>query len=390
MTGCATLDQVSAFLGRFIAYPTDYARVAHVLWIAHTYRMDAWDSTPRLAFMSTEKGSGKTRALEVTYHLVSAGHHASNVSNAFILGAIADNPSTTILLDEIDTVYGPRAKGNEDLRSTINSGHRRGGEAGRGSWVDGTIKATRFSSYCPVALAGLGTLPETVADRAVVIRMKRRKPTDHVEPWRERLNADEARELAKKLETWVTKAQFDYPDNMPVTDRKADVWEALVMVADAAGGHWPTTARQAAVAMTSGDDSMSAGVRLLRDLREVFGDKREMFTADILEALRDLPESPWRDLTDRKLAKALGDYDVKSRQIRRGKRGYHACDLSDPWERHLPPHPQTSATSATSATPQVSPGENRSASDSSSAWISRGEQLAHSGRYPARDHAASF
>ena len=41
------LDDVHAFLGRFVIYPSKEAHDAHVLWIAHTHVMDAWESTPR-------------------------------------------------------------------------------------------------------------------------------------------------------------------------------------------------------------------------------------------------------------------------------------------------------------------------------------------------------
>lgn len=44
------LDEVHAFLGRFVAYPSEHAHVAHTLWIAHTHLMEAWESTPRIAF----------------------------------------------------------------------------------------------------------------------------------------------------------------------------------------------------------------------------------------------------------------------------------------------------------------------------------------------------
>jgi predicted ATPase len=59
--GARLLDDVHAFLGRFIRYPSDNAHVAHT---AHTHLMEAWDSTPRIAFLSPEPGSGKSRALE--------------------------------------------------------------------------------------------------------------------------------------------------------------------------------------------------------------------------------------------------------------------------------------------------------------------------------------
>jgi hypothetical protein len=61
--GAALLNDVHAFLGRFVAYPSEDTHIAHVLWIVHTHLMDAWESTPRIAFLSPEPGSGKTRAL---------------------------------------------------------------------------------------------------------------------------------------------------------------------------------------------------------------------------------------------------------------------------------------------------------------------------------------
>jgi hypothetical protein len=45
--GAELLFDVAAFLGRFIAYPSEQAHYAHTLWIAHTHMMDAWSTTPR-------------------------------------------------------------------------------------------------------------------------------------------------------------------------------------------------------------------------------------------------------------------------------------------------------------------------------------------------------
>jgi hypothetical protein len=78
------LDDLRAFLGRFIAYPTDNEHVAHVLWIAHTHLMEAWEPTSRIAFLSPEPGSGKTRALEVSELLVPNPVEAVNVTPAYL------------------------------------------------------------------------------------------------------------------------------------------------------------------------------------------------------------------------------------------------------------------------------------------------------------------
>jgi hypothetical protein len=68
---CA-LDQVESYVRRFVVYPSKHAIVAHVLWIAHTHLMDCWETTPRLAVMSAERGSGKTRLLEVAQKISDA------------------------------------------------------------------------------------------------------------------------------------------------------------------------------------------------------------------------------------------------------------------------------------------------------------------------------
>lgn len=146
-----------------------------------------------------------------------------------------------------------------------------------------------------------------------------------------------------------------------VGHRDADVWEALIAVADAAGGDWPKRAREAAKALIkeAHDVEPSLGIRLLADLKTVFGDVEQMTTEAILRALCAMPEAPWNDLrgkplNERGLAQRLRPYGVKPKVIRVGEatpRGYTRESLHDPWLAYLPPSPPDgSATSATSET----------------------------------------
>jgi hypothetical protein len=135
------LAAVYNFLGRFVAYPTDHARIAHTLWIVHSHLMEKWDSTPRLAFLSPEPECGKTRALEVTELLVPNPVSAVNVTPAYLFRKVGDESGATVLFDEIDTVFGPKAKENEEIRGLLNAGHRRGA-VGR-CVVHGTTVVTR-------------------------------------------------------------------------------------------------------------------------------------------------------------------------------------------------------------------------------------------------------
>jgi hypothetical protein len=351
--GKVALADVEQFLRRFIAYPSEHARVAHVLWIAHTHATDAFDSTPRIAFISPEPASGKTRALEVSELLVPRPIEAVNVTAAYLFRKV-DDPSgaPTILFDEVDTVFGPKAREHEEVRGLLNAGHRKGAVAGRCVVRGKSVETVEFPAYCAVAMAGLGDLPDTILTRSVVIRMRRRAPSEAVEPFRRRIAIGEGHALRDRLAAWALLIDDHVRQGWPampagVEDRDADVWEALLSVADAAGGDWPMRARAAAVAFVteSKESTPSLGVRLLADLRTVFGDRDGMHTVDILSALQEINEAPWAELVAGKpinargLSKRLGGYGIKSKPVRIGEkveRGYTREDLADAWERYLP------------------------------------------------------
>ena len=367
--GAELLDQVHAFLGRFVAYPSEHARVAHTLWIAHTHLMDAWESTPRLSFLSPEPASGKTRALEASEPLVPRSVEAVNVSPAYLIRKVADDVGRpTILFDELDTVFGPKAKENEEIRGLLNAGHRKGAVAGRCIVAGNQVKTEEIPAYCAVALAGLGGLPDTILTRSVVIRMRRRAPDEQVEAWRRRIHAKQGEAIRDQLAVWaedvVESVTEEWPE-MPlgVTDRDADVWEPLLAVADVAGGVWPNRARVAAVALVaeSKESTPSLGVRLLTDLQTVFGAADKLATTTILRELHEMAEAPWVDLrgkplNDHGLSKFLKNYSIRPKRVRIGEgvfRGYDRQDFYDAWKRYLPPQASKPATPATEV-PEVS------------------------------------
>lgn len=99
--GAGLLDDVERFLARFVAYPSEATRVATVLWAAHAHALDAFEHTPRLAFLSPEPGSGKTRALEVLELVTPNPLLAVNATPAYLFRKIADTANRpTILFDE--------------------------------------------------------------------------------------------------------------------------------------------------------------------------------------------------------------------------------------------------------------------------------------------------
>ena len=336
--GAELLDDIEQFLARFVVYPSEHERRAHTLWIVHTHLMDCWESTPRIAFLSPEPGSGKSRALEVTEPLVPRPVHAVNTSPAYLFRKVS-NPAgrPTILYDEIDTVFGPKAKDNEDIRGMLNAGHRKGAMAGRCVVRGKIVETEELPAYCAVALAGLDDLPDTLMSRSVVSRMRRRAPSEPVEPWRYRVNAPEAEKLKDRVAAWaetVSSHAVDMWPEMPtgVEDRAADVWEALLAVADLAGGHWPTDARCSAVALVAASKAgaPSLGVLLLRDVRSAFHDHKcdRLMTDELLTSLNALDESPWA--TVKRDGKAL---DARGLAQRLGRIRHQITQHSRPWRQ---------------------------------------------------------
>ncbi|MBU6509349.1 MAG: DUF3631 domain-containing protein [Gammaproteobacteria bacterium] len=367
-SGAEILAAAHAFIGRFVAYPSEHAHVAHTLWIVHTHLMNEWETTPRLAFLSPEPASGKSRALEATAALVPRPVHAVNVTPAYLFRKVGGADGLpTVLHDEIDTVFGPRAKESEEIRGLLNAGHRKGAVAGRCVVRGKQVFTEEIPAYCAVALAGLGGLPDTILSRSVVIRMRRRAPGERIEPYRARIHEPQGRAIGERLAAWCVRVApaIELPGTMPsqIQDRDADVWESLIAVADAAGGDWPERARNAAVSLVleSKQSTPSLGILLLTDLRQVFDETGTdaLPTERILTALHALEDSPWADLRGkpldaRGLSYRLRQYGIGPKQVRVGEsslKGYTREAFFDTWARYLPASPrrETSETGETNA-----------------------------------------
>jgi hypothetical protein len=365
--GAGLLDRIHAFTRRFICYPSNHASISHVLWIAHAHLMDAWFTSPRLAVLSPEPGSGKSRVLEITAVLAPNALLSMNASSAYILRKVSDQENRpTILYDEIDTIFGPTARGNEELRGLFNAGYRRGATVGRCYMDRGKVLTEDLPTFAALAMGGLGNLPDTIMSRSVIIRMRKRAAGEKAEPFQPRVHERQADTLRDELARWTTdianQAEMLQPD-LPdcIADRNADVWGPLFAVADLAGGAWPEAARLAAtdaILSAKACERPTPSVQLLMDIHACFDGADRITTADLLDKLLADDEAPWGDLRGRsidarRLAEMLRPYGIRSSSIRmpngQTPKGYKREDFHDAWKRYLPASPAT----ATSATPET-------------------------------------
>jgi hypothetical protein len=170
--GDGVLNEVAAFITRFVIL-SDAQLVVISLWIAHTWAFEASDATPYLAVTSAEMRSGKTRLLEILELLVRNPWRTGRVTPAALYRKIeADTPS--LLLDEWDAIVGSGQDFSETLRGILNAGHRRNGKVSVCGPKNAGYQPTDFRVFCPKVIAGIGKLPDTLADRSIQIRLKRK------------------------------------------------------------------------------------------------------------------------------------------------------------------------------------------------------------------------
>jgi hypothetical protein len=230
------LEAVRAFILRYVVLRDENQAVTLALWILHTHAIDAAVCTPYLSILSPEKRSGKSLLLEVLATITARAEHVMNISPAALFRIIEAGPPT-MLLDEVDALFKSDGERAEELRGIINSGNRRGVTVWRCHGPAHEVRS--FKVFCAKALGGIdnGTLPDTVRDRSIAIRMRRKTRDDRVERWLLQRVESEAMELHERIAGWaeryteaLTAAEPELPEAL--TDRQQEAWWALLAIAE--------------------------------------------------------------------------------------------------------------------------------------------------------------
>jgi putative DNA primase/helicase len=197
-------------------------------------------------------------------------------------------------------------------------------------------------------MAAIGRLPETLADRCIVIRMQRKTAVEDCE----RLRLLDALPLRRKCARFVldhgaaiASARPELPDTL--NDRAGDIWEPLLAVADLAGGAWPEKGRQAAMALAANAQESSPIGALLLDILVCFVlfKSERIFSRDLVANLNAFQNRPWAEIrngkpiTDLWLSQQLRPYGIRPRTIWIGEnqaKGYKQEDFKEVFRRYIP------------------------------------------------------
>ncbi|GLX20772.1 DUF3631 domain-containing protein [Streptomyces lavendulae] len=356
MQGDQVLADLAAQIERYVVLPSPEALTAVTLWVAATHLQSVWQHAPRLAVVGPAKRCGKSRLLDVITETVHDPLITVNASAAAIFRSIGESDPPTLLVDEVDTIFGSAkvAEKNEELRGLLNAGFQKSRYTLRVAGPNHEV--VRFHTFAMAALAGIGDLPDTIMDRSVVMRMRRRRNGETVSEFRAFRDTPALHAVRDRLAAWLRPRGKEaiglMPVSMPVEDRAADTWEPLVIIADLAGGDWPERARTACRMMTAHeaalDQDNSLHTRLLVDIRRAFaacGDPAALPTRTILTMLNRDEEAPWANdgaqgLIPRRLQILLDPFAIRSstRRFPEGTqaKGFTRAQFMDAWDRYCP------------------------------------------------------
>jgi hypothetical protein len=371
------LDRIRVALQRFVFLKNPAWYDAVTLWIASTYLIRTTPVAtiaPRLGFMSSVPGSGKSIAMEMVIRLAS-GKSTTGATGPAILRVQSGQagsdltyrePPVPIALDEVDQIYTSRAADNGDFTSILNTGYRSGACVVKAD-KENQKRVVEYPCFGPVAWAGLSkaAMPEALLTRSLVIEMDRARGDERTESYIELFHGDQVKELVTELMAWSRYTVWSHDVRRALVNvtgrlvdildgRGAELWSAILLPAELAGGDWPERAMQACTALKDEgrDNTETPSQRFLTATYAIYcavrDGKRHPGMTDTAITRQSLIEhvmeadslfASWgRDgITDEQARRMLRDFGIRTAAVFVGgktSRGYRWADFCDPWARY--------------------------------------------------------
>ena len=338
------------------------AALAVALYTMLTYVVDALQLCPMLMLRSATKRSGKTTLLGLLLRMTCRALGVASISAA-ALYRVVDSLKPTLLLDEVDATLAQKTDTAEALRGLLNAGNDR--TSSRVLRCVGEDKeVVSYDCFGAKVLAGIGHIPDTMEDRAIVVELRRKLHSEKVRRFSVLDDQSEFKEIRRKLVRWAADhrrllgvARPHLPSGL--NDRASDNWSPLLAIADLAGGEWSIRARTAAIWISGRvrDEEQDVRFELLKDIRSVFEEEggaacKALATSALVEKLSQRDESPWgtfnrgQPVNPRVLGRMLKPFGIASVNLKIGRdsatgkefvaKGYKREAFVDAWTRYLP------------------------------------------------------
>jgi len=203
-------------------------------WSLATYVYDKFDAFPYLAITSPTKRCGKTRAAEVLDLFCANPLRTVGMTEAALFRSIArDKP--TLFIDEAEGLRGADER-QAALLGILNAGYRKGQTVRRCQGKNGSYDINEFEIYGPKVLILIGGLPDTLADRAIAIQMRRKHAGESVDRFISGRAKRETEHLKRACKKWadlnadVFTGLDEYISLPFLTDQEEELWLPLFAV----------------------------------------------------------------------------------------------------------------------------------------------------------------
>jgi hypothetical protein len=325
----------------------DAAADVIAIWVLHTWMVNVFTMSPRLAVTSPTKGCGKTTVLRLLNHVTRRPKRTGSISPAALFRVI-EKFQPTVLLDETEKYI----EHGGDLHALLNEGHCKGATVLR--VLGEKLELRDFGVYGPVAFARNGRVPDDLEQRSIIIEMQRRRADETLAELRDD-RAEPLQRIARMCARWAEDYAGDVGETDPdmgMINRNKDNWRPLFAIADVIGSDWPGRMREAAMVLAP-RESESVGPMLLADIKVILDERAtgRLASAEICEALTAIEGRPWAEwkaskggspkpITPNQLARLLKDFHVVPDTVRIGTRtpkGYYRHQFEEAWQRYLTP-----------------------------------------------------
>ena len=321
---------------------------AIAIWAVHSWMIDRFSISPRLAITSPTKGCGKTTVLRLLGQIARRPKRAGSISPPALFRAV-EKFQPTLLLDETEKYV----EHGGDLHALINEGHAQGATVLR--VLGEKMELREFRIYCALAFCRNGRIPDDLEQRSIVIEMQRRRPDEPLAELPENRPCAVLQDLARMCARWsednaASVGDVD-PDMGSLINRLRDNWHPLFSIGDAIGGDWPDRIREAAAILVP-RESESTGPMLLADIKATFAGRKgewadRMFSEMVTVALAAIEGSPWAEygkarkpISKNQLAQLLKAFKIVPDTVTIGTKrlkGYYRHQFQEAWERYLAP-----------------------------------------------------
>lgn len=242
------LDKIVAHIKQYVILQDVKLYTYLALWIIGTYMYRTFRYYPYL-WINADKGSGKSRVMEVICPLAFNGQMSTNQTQATVFRSV-DADGSTLFIDEFEKMGDEMQTG---ILTVLNGGFNvdSGNTSRMESQANGGYKKKTFNSYSPKVFAGISEISDVLQDRCVKIRMLKKSKDEHVARYKvddalkgflDNLRADLyvcALNHAAEIKTLYDSNAVDFPNQL--SDRECDIWECIFILSKFIDDKYRTT-----------------------------------------------------------------------------------------------------------------------------------------------------